>query len=710
MIFLFLLLVFSSQVLFAQEQIAIDIQTNEGKFIRCLTDEKMKMAADQYPELIERRRMIEDRINAFKVNENTSRGPSNVITIPTVVHIIYRTTSQNLNDSRVLEQIQVLNEDFRRLNADANNVPSTFASICADSEIEFCLASTDPSGNPTTGITRTQTSVTNIGQTNNYYSTANGGKTIWDPTKYLNIWVCELGGGLLGFTYTPGGAPNGADGVVIGYQYFGKTGASAPYNQGRTTTHEVGHWLNLEHIWGSGSGGCSNDDGVGDTPMQSSSYSGCPSHPQTTCSSNDMFMNFMDYVNDNCMNSFTVGQKNRMLSAINAARPGLLTSLACQTTLDDAGVSLILTPSGTLCSGTFNPVVSVKNFGSNNLTSFTLNYRIDGGATMTQNWTGNLATLQTVNINLAQQTVGGGSHTFEAFTTQPNGTSDDDPSNDDATSTFVISNGGIALPFINSFELPLFPLPSWDLDNPDGATTWARTTTAAKTGSASIYMDNYDYSANGEIDRLTFDPLDFTGNSSVTMTFELAYALYSSTGYSDTLRVLVSKDCGASWDVVYEKFDNALTTVSNIVTTEFIPTSSQWRQENVDLSAYTSFNDVRVMLEHVTDYENNLYVDDINITGIPSTSVHQIENNLSVFSVFPNPAEDVLNIEIEFKDLADIRISLLDVMGRTVLDFNDASVQVGKYNLNVNALTKGVYFVRLIESDGSSRTKKIIIR
>ena len=329
---------------------------------------------------------------------------------------------------------------------------------------------------------------------------------------------------------------------------------------------------------------------------------------------------------------------------------------------------------------------------------------------MTQTWSGNLGTLQTVNINLAQQTVGGGSHTFEAFTTQPNGTSDDDPSNDDATSTFVISNGGIALPFSNSFELPLFPLPSWDLNNPDGATTWARTTTAAKTGSASIYMDNYDYSANGEIDRLTFDPLDFTGNSSVTMTFEVAYALYSSTGYSDTLRVMVSKDCGASWDVVYEKFDNALTTVSNIVTTEFIPTSSQWRQESVDLSAYTSFNDVRVMLEHVTDYENNLYVDDINITGVPSTSVHQIENNLSVFSVFPNPAEDVLNIEIEFKELADIRISLLDVMGRTVLDFNDASVQVGKYNLNVNALTKGVYFVRLIESDGSSRTKKIIIR
>ena len=216
--FVFFLCYFSS---FAQINSTNDIITDDGKIIRCYTTQKVEEARLNDPGIIERRAKVNSQIEKYAQRQqsvNNSKSMLPVYTIPVVVHIVYRTSAQNISDTRVFEQIQVLNEDYRRANSDASNVPSAFSSIVADCEIEFCLATKDPSNNTTTGITRTQTSVSSIGQTNSYYSTASGGKTIWDPTKYLNVWVCEMGGGILGFTYTPGNAPNGADGVVIGYQ------------------------------------------------------------------------------------------------------------------------------------------------------------------------------------------------------------------------------------------------------------------------------------------------------------------------------------------------------------------------------------------------------------------------------------------------------------------------------------------------------------
>jgi hypothetical protein len=265
-----------------------------------------------------------------KHTENVLNSPmkavNGVVYIPVVVHVIYNTSSENISDAQVLSQITVLNDDFRRQNADADNVWSQ----AADSEIEFCMATTDPQGNPTNGITRTSTSTTAFGTNDQMKFNSSGGKDAWDASKYLNLWVCDISGGILGYAQFPGGSAS-TDGVVCDYQYFGTIGtATAPFDLGRTATHEVGHWLNLRHIWGDG--GCSVDDFVSDTPTSDAANYGC-ALGHVSCSTTDMVQNYMDYSDDACMNLFTAGQKARMRALFEpgGARASLLNSSACGT-------------------------------------------------------------------------------------------------------------------------------------------------------------------------------------------------------------------------------------------------------------------------------------------------------------------------------------------------------------------------------------------
>lgn len=264
---------------------------------------------------------------------STSSPPD--ITIPVVVHVVYNSTnpSENISDQQILSQINALNADYRKLNSDTNLIPSSFWPIASDSKIEFCLASRDPNGQATTGITRTSTTTLEFSSDNAVKSAASGGHDNWDPQHYLNFWVCNLGGGLLGYAQFPADLSTSAstDGVVIGYKYFGTTGTViSPYNLGRTATHEVGHWLNLRHIWGDAACG---DDFVNDTPTQEQANYSCPSFPHVTCGNGpngDMFMNYMDYVDDRCMQMFSTGQKQRIQATLASGRNQLSLSLGCQ--------------------------------------------------------------------------------------------------------------------------------------------------------------------------------------------------------------------------------------------------------------------------------------------------------------------------------------------------------------------------------------------
>jgi len=305
---------------------------------KCLTNQIRQQNITKNPQIINTIAMINEYTeNWINSNQKKIKKPVSVIGLPIVVHILWNSADENVEDSQIISQLDVLNEDFRKLNANYNITPTQFQNIAADIGVEFCLASIDPNGNPTSGITRTQTPIYNIGETESWYSSANGGIDPWDNTKYINIWICGVGDEILGFATPPGTAyPNSSDGIVIGYKYFGTTGqavSSAPNHLGRTTTHEMGHYLNLEHLWGPNNGGCDEDDYVGDTPLQDFETYDCPIFPLfDNCTPNDNginFNNYMDYTNDDCMTMFTEGQKSRMMAALNGPRASLLNSNIC---------------------------------------------------------------------------------------------------------------------------------------------------------------------------------------------------------------------------------------------------------------------------------------------------------------------------------------------------------------------------------------------
>ncbi len=254
-----------------------------------------------------------------------------VITIPVVFHVVYNQTAQNISDAQIQSQIDVLNEDFNALNPDIINIPSVFAPLKGNAQIQFVLAKRDPSGNATNGITRTFTNVLSFSSDGAVCSSASGGHDAWPSTQYLNIWVCNKTGAAGSSSY-PWSGLSASDGIIVGYNFVGRTGTFTNnwnYKKGRTVTHETGHWLGLGHIWGDAS--CGNDM-VNDTPPQQSANGGSPAFPHLSgCTGNapngDMFMNYMDYTYDATRVMFTQGQVNRMQYYLSIApRVSLLSS------------------------------------------------------------------------------------------------------------------------------------------------------------------------------------------------------------------------------------------------------------------------------------------------------------------------------------------------------------------------------------------------
>ncbi len=285
------------------------------------------------PEMQAKIQLHEKIIANFDLSQTSEER--NVYLIPIVVHVVYENDAENISESQIRSQIEILNLDFRKKNYDVTFIPDVFTNISTDIGIEFCLANIDPQGKKSSGITRTKTEFSNIGSSfalgnrrRIYYSDL-GGEDVWDTQKYLNIWVCSIGGGTLGLAL--GTLANAKeDGVLVDYQAFGTNGtAKAPYSLGRTCTHEIGHFFNLKHLWGD-TENCTGDDLVADTPTQSAPYFGCPTYPQESCGTSNMFMNFMDYTDDSCRKIFTKGQKNRVLVTLLSLRPSLLNAQVCQ--------------------------------------------------------------------------------------------------------------------------------------------------------------------------------------------------------------------------------------------------------------------------------------------------------------------------------------------------------------------------------------------
>ncbi len=247
------------------------------------------------------------------------------LTIPVVVHVVYNLAEENISDAQIKSQIAAMNRDFSASNEDRSSTPPVWQGLVSNARVRFALATRDPRGKPTNGITRTKTAQTSFETDDAVKRKSTGGATAWPTGKYLNLWVCSLGNGIAGYAQFPGG-PAATDGVVINNTSFGTKGTVVPpFHLGRTAVHEVGHWLNLNHIWGD-TNDCSGTDHVSDTPQAQLPNFGKPDFPHVTCNNGpngDLFVNYMDYVDDDVMVMFTAGQVARMQATLAGPRSSI---------------------------------------------------------------------------------------------------------------------------------------------------------------------------------------------------------------------------------------------------------------------------------------------------------------------------------------------------------------------------------------------------
>ena len=695
------------------------------QIVKCGTAEYIESLLNDHPYLQDSAAKMEQLFQEYQVL-NPLIKRSGVITIPVVVHIVHDGDnigiSENISDAQILSQIEVLNEDFRRLNSDAANTPSQFQSIAADFEIEFCLAQRDPDGNPTNGIERI-----NGGRSSWTKALADTLKksTIWNSDEYLNIWVLRLGGSnssTLGYSSLPPfNFDPFTDGIVVDYKAFGKGPYDliAGYEMGRTTTHEVGHWLGLRHIWGDDNGLCPNDsggddDGVSDTPGQGNNYFGCPSWPQISCGSADMFMNFMDYTDDDCANLFTEGQKSRAIFVLGQYRSGIASSEACvplPTPAYDVALSELVFPTQQVCFDNFNPVVRVTNMGSETITSILLNYIIDSTDFNQHQWTGSILPFQSVNIWLPRVSLSLGQHTIYIFLSNPNGKPDENNNNNESARVFNINSIGIGqgLPLFEDFEGAGSLPAGWQLENPDGDRTWEVSTEASYNGTQSFYFDNFTGTAannpGGKLDAIVTPELDFRNRYLPVFIFNVAYARRN-VNSKDSLKLYYSVDCGDTWIKAWAKGNASLST-ANDVTTKFVPSGDEWREEKIYFDYLSGYAKVIFKIENESDWGNAVYIDDVLIreTGVGLGEMYSLP---AVVTAYPNPAISEFHLYgLNFEQGRKYDLGLYDVLGREVLT---SQLSGSQSKVIVRDLNSGVYLftIKAVKAEpGKFRQNKL---
>ncbi len=683
----------------------------------CATMDVHRQQLSDNPALAEKyfrfRQSLEESLSA----SGNKQGRA-VVMVPVVVHVVHDGDpvgiEENITDAQILSQIDVLNEDFRRLNSDATNTPAPFLLVAADFEIEFCMAQRDPNGLPTNGINRFNggRSIWNVNQVEQFKPS-----TIWNPAHYLNIWVLRLGGtssGTLGYAQFPGLADS-TDGIVIDFKAFGTIGDVLPnYSLGRTTTHEVGHWLGLFHTWGDGD--CSVDDGISDTPLQGAANFGCPTFPSISCNNGpegDMFMNYMDYTNDACSNIFTQGQKTVADMVMAGARQSIRNSMGCvPTTINERDVALteLIFPTEEICTDNFIPVIEVMNLGSATIYSLTVNYQIDNGALSQFTWNGYIPTYDFEYIKLPLLNLSLATHTLYIFVSSPNGGNDQNPGNEGADITFTINSIGIGnpLPVHTDFETAALPQ-AWQILNPNNDRTWSFTTNAGAEGSsASALFDNFSAGGpnpRGRRDGLITPEFDFRFANLPYINFNYAYARRNA-NTNDSLILYYSLDCGFSWRRIWAKGGAELATAAE-QNTAFVPQATEWENIDLEIHRLTDHWKVKFMLENYSDFGNNLYIDDFKIRLTPE-SVTDINNEISLFSVFPNPSSGKLNLQVELPSTADFKLELFDLSGKIISVLPVNHVQQWSGNIDLSGTANGVYLLRL-SSNQTTIHKKIVL-
>jgi PKD repeat protein len=549
---------------------------------------------------IERARIeLENHTKAYIANAEAGREERQNYIITIVFHVLHQNGIENISDEQIVDQMRILNEDFNARNSDTSDVVDAFKGIIGNANIEFRLARLDPNGNPTSGITRTVTSHTNVGNDNSK-------SPYWHRSRYLNVWIVNtISSGAAGYTYLPQTVNNNAsiDGIIVKHTYIGSIGTGS-YSRSRTLTHEIGHWINLHHPWGPSNNpglatNCNQDDGVSDTP-NTIGWTSCNLNG-ISCGSLDNVQNYMDYAY--CDRMFTAGQVARMRAALNST-VAQRNNLWQPATLASTGVDQLVEAK----FSSANPVVCLGEFVNVNDKSYY-------GQT-SWDWTFPLgqpdaSTVQSPGIFYTSPGV------YSATLNVSNGTVTRSLTN--PRYVLVADFIGLFLPHQETFNAGVFPTNNWiTVNKNDDAHKWDYIDYIGYTG-GSMGINNFG-SASGRVDDIITGSYDLSTMQTVGISFKLAFAQRYTTN-NDLLRFFVSSDCGKTWNLVWIASGPLLASTTPLENAEFYPVSSaEWKNINIDNSQLNNYKKEAIIFkfEFTSDAGNNLFIDDFEVHGVQS--------------------------------------------------------------------------------------------
>jgi PKD repeat protein len=640
--------------------------------------------------------------NPTKANE--------VYIIPIVFHVLHNGGSENISKEQIYDALEVLNRDYRRLNADANNVVAAFQGIPADIEVEFRMATIAPDGTCFGGITRTQSSLTNVTSSGSGYQQLNAifqGNDVyqgtWPHNKYLNVVIANNIGGAAGYTQYPNGGGVGSNVIFILHNYLGRIGTSSEYSS-RALTHEIGHWLNLPHVWGNTNdpgvmSNCNTDDGVADTP-NTIGVTSCKLN-ENSCGPLANVENYMDY--SYCSKMFTPGQKNRMRAALNSTVGGRNNIIS---SANLAAVGAVDTPP--LCRADFRsdlqiicPGQSIKFIDESSSAPTEWNWVFEGGTPAT-------STDQNPTISYSAPGIYSVSLTAKQGSTEIPVTK---------TAYIKVLETITELPLFEGFEnynTIADAGDKWFVESGDQY-KFEVTNAASFGGAKSLKLQNYSAST-GNVDNFISGTYDLTNESVNNFTFSYRFAhKKKAAANSEFLRVYFSKDCGETWSIRNPTTANLSN--SEVKPLNWTPTNeSDWKTVHIpfNTSAYNQFltNSFRFKFEFTSNGGNNLFIDNINLyRGTPSDQpvlgIESIET-VSGVSLYPNPTEGQVTLNFTMENAQVVTLAITDITGKVVKStILNATLGENEVIMDNSELANGMYLIQL-QSGSSTKTMQFV--
>jgi len=627
------------------------------------------------------------RLKQFERMEfgTANKSAAATVTIPVVFHVLHLNGSENISDAQIQSAIDVLNIDFRKLNSDTTSIVVQFKNLAADVNVQFKLASLDPDGKCTNGITRHYDSKTNWDVDQDYYTYT------WPREKYLNIYVVKsMTSNAAAYTFLPGTAPPVMDAIVSLDDYVGKIGTSST-GRSRTLTHEVGHWLGLPHIWGSTNnpGVSCGDDGVSDTPI-TKGHSWCNLANAIDCTPTvvENLQNYMEY--SGCPRMFTIGQSTKM--------NGVLTGFSERINLVSASnmtATGIVNPNYN-CAPKAEFLITSKSTCEGNQVTFT-----------DHSYNGTVSSWLWSSIGASNtSTLQNGLLTFTSSGLMPVKLKVGNSFGSDSTTKInfiaVMANNGSTLNVAQDFEIGSYPNNQWIATPPQFGSGFAQTSTVGASGQKCLYVNNYGDNPNGKVE--LFSPkFDLTNVTGAQLSFKYAYSQKGNS--ADDLTVFISTNCGQSWSTIYGQVGSGLaTTAAPTNTTAFIPMSNQFKTELINIGSYQGNSSVHFKFAFTPDAGgpgNNFFIDDINLTG--TVGLKEIGLSSNDIKLYPNPANTLVNL---FCSVDIKQVDVFDLLGKQI-----ESIQGSNSNeqiIEVSQLAKGVYFIKVTSNSGSAFKKLVI--